>query len=135
MRALWQQLEQNGEFTLAGSAEWARVQASGFVSGHSAHADRIATIRGAAQRYGYVMDTHTADGFKVGLEHREAGVPLVCLETALAAKFDEAVREAIGRSPERPAGYENIESLPQRCALFDADAQAVKRFISEQVAA
>ena len=51
------------------------------------HADRLATIRGVSTKYGVMIDPHTADGVKVGLEHREAGVPLICLETALPAKF------------------------------------------------
>ncbi len=134
VRALWQQLDRQGRFDLAGSPAWARVQASGFVSGYSTHADRIATIRNISAKHAYVVDTHTADGIKVGLDYREPGVPLLCLETALAAKFDAAVHEAIGRSPDRPAGYENIESLPQRCEVFDCDTAVVKRYVSERVA-
>jgi threonine synthase len=129
VRQLWQQLDGAGSFNLAGTPLEAPMRASGFVSGHSTHADRIATIINVHERYGYVVDTHTADGIKVGLAHREAGVPLICLETALAAKFEAAVKEAIGRPPERPAGYEDIEKLPQHCEVFDADAAAVKRFI------
>ncbi len=130
VRALWQQLDREGQFNLAGTPLSAAVQASGFVSGHSTHAHRIATIRNMHELHGYVVDTHTADGIKVGLEWREPGVPLVCAETALAAKFDAAVFEALGRHPQRPAGYENIESLPQRCEVMNADVEAVKRFIA-----
>ncbi len=129
VRELWLQLDRVGSFNLAGTPLEAPMRASGFVSGNSSHADRIATIRAIHERYGYVVDTHTADGIKVGLAHREAGVPLICLETALAAKFEAAVQEAIGRPPERPAGYEDIESLPQHCEVFDADTAAVKRFV------
>jgi len=77
-----------------------------------------------------MIDTHTADGLKVGLEHREAGVPLVCLETALPAKFEDSLVEALGRKPERPAGLENIEALPQRVEMMDADAVAVMAFVA-----
>ena len=45
----------------------------------------------------------------MGLEHREAGIPLICLETALPAKFEDSIREALGRTPERPAGLEGLE--------------------------
>ncbi len=78
---------------------------------------------------GQIIDTHTADGVKVGLEHREEGVPLVCLETALPVKFAEAIREALGRDPEVPAGLENLERLPQRFTVLDPDIDAVKSFI------
>ena len=80
------------------------------------------------------ISTHTADGLKIGLAHREAGVPLICLETALPAKFEATIQEALGRPPRRPPGYENIESLPQRCEVMEADAIAVKRLIEQHSA-
>ncbi|MBC7804113.1 MAG: threonine synthase [Candidatus Parcubacteria bacterium] len=101
----------------------------GFVSGRSTHADRLATIRSIHAKYGVVVDPHTADGIKVGLEQREEDVPLVCLETALPAKFAETIREALGREPERPAGFGKLEELPQRFEVIEADADAVKRHI------
>ena len=70
------------------------------------------------------IDPHTADGVKVGLEHREPGVPLVCLETALPAKFAETILEALGRAPERPAGFEDLEARPQRYAVIEPDAES-----------
>src|SRR6185436_10529252 len=76
----------------------------GFVSGRSAHADRLATIRAIHSKYGVTIDPHTADGVKVGLAHRDPGVPLICLETALPAKFADTIREALGTEPARPAG-------------------------------
>jgi threonine synthase len=101
-----------------------------FVSGRSTHADRIATIRKVHARYGETIDPHTADGVKVGLEHREPGVPLVCLETAQPAKFAATLHEALGREPERPAEFRDLERLPQRFTLVEADAEAVKRYIA-----
>ena len=77
------------------------------------------------------MDPHTADGLKVGLEYREADVPLICLETALPVKFSQSIVEAIGQEPPRPAGYVNIESLPQRYVVMNADADAVKGLIAQ----
>jgi threonine synthase len=90
----------------------------------------MSTIRQVYREYGVMIDTHTADGLKVGLEHREAGVPLVCLETALPAKFAASIREALGRDPDLPPGYEGLERLPQRVEVMDADAVAVKAFIA-----
>jgi threonine synthase len=67
---------------------------------------------------------------KVGLEHREQGVPLICLETALPAKFATTIREALGREPARPAGLEKLEALPQRFEVVKPDVEAVKRYIA-----
>jgi len=127
---LWQRLEHDGGFDLRATPHWERVLASGFVSGKSTHADRIRTIRGMFGRYQLIVDPHTADGIKVGLEHRERDVPLICVETALAAKFAATILEALGRGPERPAGYELLERLPQRCDVLPPDVAAVKAYIA-----
>jgi len=119
---LWRSLEAEGEFTLAPGDD--------FVSGRSTHADRIATIRWVFSQYGAVIDPHTADGVKVGVELSRAGETLICLETAAPAKFAETIREALGREPERPRGFENLESLPQRVTVIDKDAAALKRIIA-----
>ncbi|MDO8306087.1 MAG: threonine synthase, partial [Herminiimonas sp.] len=56
---------------------------------------------------------------------------MIVLETALPAKFNETIREALGRDADRPAGFENIEDLPQRFVVMPADAAQVKQFIVE----
>jgi threonine synthase len=76
-----------------------------------------------------VIDTHTADGVKVALQYFDKQTPLVVLETALAAKFEEALVEALGQVPERPAALDGIENLPQKFTVMDADATAIKDFI------
>ena len=130
VKELWSKVDAGGEFNLAGTPYFAKVKEYGFVSGSSTHADRLATIRRVYQDYGVMIDTHTADGLKVGLEYRQAGIPLICLETALPVKFAETIREALGRDPDYPAGCENLESLPQRFALMEADAEVVKAYIA-----
>jgi threonine synthase len=123
-------LARDGGFTVT-PAEFARIAGFGFVSGKSTHADRLATIRDTWQRFGTMIDTHTADGLKVAREHRTPGVPMLVLETALPAKFAETIREALGREPERPTAMEGIESRPKRFTVMPADAAAVKRYITE----
>jgi len=135
VRELWTSLANTGEFDLRGTPHWARVQASGFVSGRGTHADRLATIRDVDERYGVVVDPHTADGLKVGREHRDPAVPLVCLETALPVKFGATIREALGHEPARPPGFEGIEQRPQRFVVLPADAAKVKAIIEASAAA
>ena len=130
LKSLWAELDANGVFALAGTEIFRHVADTGFVSGSSTHADRIATIRRVWKEYGVMIDPHTADGVKVGLEHREKDVPLVCMETAQPAKFAETIREAIGREPLRPAGFEDLEKLPQRVEVMDADVGKIKHYIA-----
>jgi threonine synthase len=135
VQELWSKMAAEGGFDLASTRWWPKVQASGFVSGHSTHADRLATIREVATRYGLVIDPHTADGVKVGLDLRDPATPLICVETALAAKFAETIRESIGRDPARPAAWRGLEARPQRSTTLPADPQRVKSFIAEHAAA
>jgi threonine synthase len=121
-------LAREGGFSLA-PPEFARLAAFGFVSGRSTHADRLATIRRTWQACGVMIDTHTADGLKVALDHLEPGVPMIVLETALPAKFAATIREATGRDPEVPPALRGIEALPRRCTVLPVDAAEVKRYI------
>ena len=135
IRSLWSAVEQGGSFDLKAHADprggslFDRVAEFGMVSGSSNHANRIDTIRTVYEVYGTMIDPHTADGLKVGLEHREPGVPLVCMETAQPAKFEDAIREALGIEPVRPAELAKLETLPQKKHVMDADVEAVKRYI------
>lgn len=128
---LWRNVDGGGAFDLANTPYFAKVRDFGFVSGRSTHADRLATIRRIDERYKVVVDTHTADGIKAGLERREAGVPLICLETAQPAKFAETIREALGRDPARPPAYVGIENRPLRFETMDPDPATIKRYIAE----
>ena len=105
----------------------------GFVSGSSTHADRLATIRHAFASWGVMVDTHTADGLKVGSELRTPDMPMIVLETALPAKFEETIVEALGRKPQRPAGLQGIEHLPQPVEVIDVDGDAVKQIIEREL--
>ena len=105
----------------------------GFVSGKSTHSDRIKTIRFAQGRYNVMLDTHTADGLKVALENRLPDIPMIVLETAQPAKFEETIREALGTEPVRPADLKGIENLPQRVVVMAPDVDAVKQFVVDHV--
>jgi len=133
--ALFRKVDTHGGFDLSGGPgsdgdEFARVGEYGFASGKSTHADRLDTIRMAFDDYGITVDTHTADGIKVAREHIEPGVPMIVLETALAAKFNETILEAIGVDAERPAGFEDLELLPQKFVLMRPNVDEMKTFIA-----
>ncbi len=134
VRELMRKVDHEGGFDVSECADvWKRMPAFGFISGRSTHADRIATIRSVWEKYQIEIDTHTADGLKVALDNREPGIAVICLETALPAKFEASMAEALGRKPARPAAFEGIENLPQRFDVMDIDAGAVKRFIAGKI--
>lgn len=133
MRELWQQVDAGGAFDLNVAGYFAKVPSYGFISGSSNHANRMQTIRDTRQKYGVTIDTHTADGLKVALEHRDTQVPMLVLETALPAKFEDAIIEALGEKPERPASLQGLEDLPQRSSVMEVSAEAIKSYIAENV--
>ena len=123
---------QQGKFDL--SADPAFKDAAGkygFESGKSTHANRLATIKDTYERFGDMIDTHTADGVKVAREHLQAGTPMIVLETALPIKFAATIEEALGREPDRPAKFDGIEALPKRVVVMQSDAQTVKDYIAQ----
>ncbi len=130
---LWKQVDEESGFDLSTDKAWEKVdEDSGFASGRSTHEDRLATIRLVKQKYGQVIDPHTADGVKIALRLREPRYPMICLETALPAKFDETIVEALGEHAPRPARFEGLEDLPQRVTVMKPDPEAVKNFIAER---
>ena len=136
VRALFgEQLGRTGRFDLGADPAFAQARARyGFVSGKSTHANRLATIRDTFERFGVMIDTHTADGVKVAREHLRAGVPMIVLETALPIKFAATIVEALGREPDRPAKFLGIEALPKRVTVVQADVQVVKDYIARHCA-
>ena len=121
-----------GQFDLSADPLFKDAAAKyGFESGKSTHANRLATIKDTFERFGQMIDTHTADGVKVAREHLQAGIPMIVLETALPIKFAETIEEALGREPDRPAKFDGIEKLPKRVVVMKADTQTVKDYITQ----
>ena len=52
------------------------------------------------------------------------------LETALPAKFNETIREALQCAPVRPADLAGIEALPQRVDGMAPDVAAMVLFLA-----
>ena len=139
VRALFHKVETEGGFDLSGRPgsdgdEWTRVAEFGFQSGSSTHANRVDTIRDVLDTCDIVIDTHTADGVHVARKFAAPGVPMIVLETALAAKFNDTILEAIGVDAPRPAGFENIEALPQKLTVMSTDLAQMKAYIAAHAA-
>ena len=131
-----EELSRRGRFDLhADPAFQDAAQRFGFASGRSTHADRLQTIRDCDANFATVIDTHTADGVKVAREHRVPGVAMIVLETALPIKFAQTIVEALGREPQRPAGFAGIEDLPKRVVVLPAQVEAVKAFVAQHCVA
>ncbi|RRD04581.1 threonine synthase [Arachnia propionica] len=106
--------------------------ASGFVSGSSRHADRVAEIRATWEQDRVLIDPHTADGVHVArrlVADGQVTGPVVVMETALPVKFAETITEAVGITPPRPERFIGIEDLPRHVQQIPARVEAVKAVI------
>lgn len=131
--AWWRAVGRGEPVSLSGTPHWDGVKASGFVAGRSTHADRLQTIRQTDQQFGRLIDPHTADGVLVAQQFQRPDVPMVCLETALPAKFEETVQEAVQRQPDRPERFRDIEKADRHSIVLPNDVQALKTYIREQL--
>ena len=127
VRELWASVDNGGTFDMQHLIP--KLADYGFVSGSSNHENRMQTIRETNAKYGVVIDTHTADGLKVALELRDKNTPMLVLETALPAKFEDALVEALGVVPARPDSLKGIEELPQKFTVMDVSNATIKDYI------
>lgn len=85
-------------------------------------AEVLAEIRATYEDEGYILDPHTA----VGVHAARGRADMICLATAHPAKFNEAVREAIGIEAPPPPCLEGLMERETRCAALDASEAAVR---------
>jgi len=130
------QVKQGG-FSLSSDANFPHAADQyGFASGTSSHQQRVETIRDLHKRLGVLVDPHTADGIKCAQQWRDQIEGLiVCLETALPVKFADTIEEAIGEVPAMPSRFEGIMDAERHVVDLPNDADRVKRYIEESIAA
>ena len=83
-------------------------------------------IRSVHERFGYIVDPHTACGFAELAQDR----PSVVLATASPAKFPDTIVSAIGIEPKDPS-LEALKSRPVQKYLLKTDATSIRGFIEQ----
>ena len=131
LSSYWKEVDQGGSFKLS-EDEFDLISGFGFISSSSQHTNRIKLISNYFERFGIMIDPHTADGIKVALDHIDQDTPMIVLETALPIKFEQSILEATGKKPERPEGLKDIELLKQKLEILDNDVDLIKSFIREK---
>ncbi len=82
------------------------------------------------QKYKYQLDPHTAVGVTAALQHKAAGIPMICLATAHPAKFPAVVEEATSVTPKAPS-LEGILEKEARCVTMAADKTLLQKYIMD----
>jgi threonine synthase len=103
----------------------------GFDAARTDEPTTLATIRALESATGYLADPHTAVAVSAaGRVPRRPGVPMITLATAHPAKFPDAIRRAIGRTPSEPEAVARQRSLAERVTVLPNDAAAIARHVS-----
>ncbi len=116
-------LEQSGRLAVD-AGRLARVQAD-FDAAAVTDAQTLAQIRATHDASGYILCPHTA----VGAAASQNAPETIVLATAHPAKFNEAVREAIGREAPPPPALAGLMDKPVRCTQLDASEAALRAHI------
>ena len=129
VRRLMSSLKQSGAFTIE-AAVLARLQAE-CGAGTANEAEVAAAITSTLEKTGELLDPHTAVGVHVaGQLPNRSGGPVVCLATAHAAKFPEAVKTLTGLEVPLPPRVVELYEKPERLDVLPNDLAAVQAHIA-----
>jgi threonine synthase len=120
LRAMMEQFKATGRCRVEG---WERGV---FGASRCTDAEIPGIIRRVHQEFGYIVDPHTACGFK----ELSPGRVSVVLATASPAKFPETIQAAIGVEPTDPS-LDALKAQPVIKHRLRADPDAIRRFIAD----
>jgi threonine synthase len=100
-----------------------------FLSCSVSEQETLATIGEVDRDENYLLDPHTAVGYRAARKLRDPDRPVICLATAHPAKFGEAVQKATGRQVQLPPALAGLADKESRCEVMDPDVGQVKEYI------
>lgn len=123
VRALLERLQSTGRLEVD-AAHYARARAD-FDAVAVSDSQTLEQIRLTYAASDYILCPHTA----VGVNAAGSRDDVICLATAHPAKFNEAIRLAIGCDAPLPPALQGLMDLPTRCLELDAGAETLKAHI------
>ncbi|MEM1161464.1 MAG: threonine synthase [Pseudomonadota bacterium] len=128
---LMAELNDAARFTLSqGALEKLR---EGFGSGRAGKDEAMAEIRHWFDSAGMVLDPHTAIGIAAARDVRgDPATPMICLATAHAAKFPDAVEDACGIRPALPQRMGDLYDREERLTRLPNDLAALEEHIRKE---
>jgi len=94
----------------------------------------IQTIRQVYESFNYIIDPHTAVGFRAAAEFRDEfdgaqDQPILILSTAHAGKFHEIVKEALGQEVNLPPGLARVLELEKKTIRIQNNYNSLKEIV------
>ena len=131
LRALMQDFEEHGSLSVKPSEDG--VVDALFSAGAADRQATLGTIRDFYERQQYVLDPHTAVGVHVGQQHMREGEPLICLATAHASKFADAVIDATGRDVAHHPVIDALSGKETRCEVLPPCVDTVRKYMEAKI--
>ncbi len=122
-------LKNNREFTVA--PEVLGNIRELFTSARVNDEETLQTITQTFEKYGEMLDPHTAIGLRAGQGH-PGDIPVVTLATAHPAKFPDAVHKATKKFPELPEHLHDLFERHEKYHILDNDPETIRGFLAEQ---
>jgi threonine synthase len=97
--------------------------------------ETLEVIRDTYERYGYLVDPHTAVGIGAARRVGWEGERIICLATAHPAKFPDAVRKATGVEPEIPERLAAALEGEEHFDVLENNLEEVKAYVSAKSSA
>ena len=129
VKAAMDSLKQSGAFEIEKDA--LKVIARDFKAGRVSEKEVAQTIRTTLEETGYLLDPHSAIGFRIAQKNEKSNAPMVTLATAHPAKFPLAVEKACGINPALPSWLTGLMQREERFEVLDADITTVESFIAK----
>ncbi len=104
-----------------------------FVAGKGDTAETHVAIQRCYQEHGYILDPHTAVGVHVAQTYLCDETPTICLATAHPAKFNQAIRDAIGQDS-RHELLDRLVDAETRMDVLPSDENAVRKYMERKIA-
>ena len=95
--------------------------------------ETIECIREVYEKYNYILDPHSAVGYKAIKDFTEQNnnmdIPIILHETAHPSKFSETIKEAIGIEVDLPEVLFEAMHKEKKSIEIDADLKSLKKYL------
>ena len=133
IRRMMAGLKQTGAFTIA-PEPLAAIRGK-FSAGRSNVGETAQMIGNMLNSNGYLVDPHSAVGFKVARDMPPSPAPMIVLATAHPAKFPDAVKAACGVTPALPAHLADLMQRKETLTRLPFDLKQIQQHISRHTRA
>ncbi len=89
----------------------------------------IETIKRVYETYGYLLDPHTAVGWKISEEHAHPDMEKIIIATASPIKFAAEIQQATGIAVDNTEAIQALQSRPARKTAVSNDYEAFKSIL------